>query len=391
MKVRRRSGLVAVVGLAVLGGVATGSGLASAAGLPAPPPPATARPTFPEGWVSGTAGQNSWLASISCSPDFFCVAVGTAGDEATSGPPLIPLVAYFDGARWTIDPDRSDQNALLTSVSCAPTGRSFCLALGLGSSGPSAQILDGVRWRPAAAMVRVGSDDEDEFDGSACTSDHGCLAAGSSYNGVHSSPLLESWDGKRWRVDRLPAVSGDASLESVACRSATSCVAVGAAPNAAGTYHPLAFAWNGSVWQTAAPHDPSRFTSDFANVSCTPARCTAVGPAGADAVTETWSGGGWSSPSRYSLARTVLNPTAISCGSGSCVVVGAATAQAGDRTFGAVERRGHWMALDTSRYPLGIGALTCTEKPDVCAVVGGGLPTADLTGAQPAQAGIVSP
>ena len=367
-----------------------------AAAVSLPPSPVSAPPagSYSTKWVSGNTAGSSWLSSVSCTAAFACVAVGGAVPYPGANDSLAGLVvAYLDGSTWIVEPtDTGDNGAVLTSVACAPTLTTMCMAT--GSDGASSDALtlgaDG-HWTRAAPLVRVAQ--SEGFGGTACPSRIRCFAVGASFNSASTStPLIESWNGKHWHVAALPAGYRGGGLGSVSCASERLCVAVGSKPAPGGTYSPLAFEWTGGpTWRAASLQDPSHFTATFSGVSCAKNRCTAVGSAGADAFTETWLGGSWSAPSLYSEPRTTLEPAGISClGGGSCLVVGNTVVAAGPPTFGATVRNGRWLPFNTSGFPLGIQALTCSQAVGACAVVGGGSPRANTRDVEPAQAGIVS-
>ena len=389
----RRYGLAVIASLTA---ILTFPVFAAAASFPAPPGPASSGVAGSYGgvWVSGTTTGSSWLSGVSCTAAFTCTAVGGAVPyPGGANRSAAPVVAYFDGSSWIIEPtDTTDSGSVLTAVACTPTLSRLCLALGSDGAFSYALIegADGT-WTQTAPMIRVAQNIG--FDGAACPSRTRCIAAGDSYNSVSTpAPLVESWNGKSWHVAKLAAVGRGGGLSSVSCATDRLCVAVGSTPGPSGTYRPLAFEWTGGpAWQRASLEDPSKFTAGFSGVSCVKSSCTAVGSAGAAVFTETWHDGSWSNPFLYSVPRTTLDPMAISCVSGgACVVVGNTVVAVGPATFGAVEKDGRWSSFSTSRFPPGIQALTCSQVAGACVIVGGGSPYANTTGVEPAQAGVFS-
>jgi hypothetical protein len=83
------------------------------------------------------------------------------------------------------------------------------------------------------------------LDGVSCSSATACTAVGSGVN----APLAERFNGSRWAIQPTPKVAGTQPvvLFSVACPTATDCIAVGDYSSAAG-YTPLAEQWNGTAW-----------------------------------------------------------------------------------------------------------------------------------------------
>jgi hypothetical protein len=139
----------------------------------------------------------------------------------------------------------------------------------------------------------------------ACASASACIAAGAYINSSGAfQALAEGWDGTSWAIQPTPHLAGGAMslLIGVACTSATGCLAVGYSnPNVFNNQSPatLAERWNGTRWQAQATPNPSGGQNIFlANVAC-PDRsvCTAFGldltAFGPLTLAERWSGGRW--------------------------------------------------------------------------------------------------
>ncbi len=77
-----------------------------------------------------------------------------------------------------------------------------------------------------------------------CTSPSRCVAVGPAVKpaGMSRTTLAEVWNGRRWAVQRTPAILAD-ELSSVSCTSARACTAVGG---------DAAERWNGTKWVTQA-------------------------------------------------------------------------------------------------------------------------------------------
>jgi hypothetical protein len=127
------------------------------------------------------------------------------------------------------------------------------------------------------------------------------MAVGNEFDpvtGESLGTLAERWNGRTWQIVPTfkPAPAGpNASLNGVACTSASACTAVGNQTLAS----TLAERWNGRTWQVQATPNPAGAQNiTLASVAC-PARtvCTAFGlnltGSGPLTLAERWSGGKW--------------------------------------------------------------------------------------------------
>jgi hypothetical protein len=273
------------------------------------------------------------LYGVSCPGPKFCMAVGTyAGDIQT-------LTAAWNGRAWSIIPSPTPRHSVgpteLLGVSC--TSSSFCAAAGVYESRPSfanrplAETWNGKAWSitPTPRLTRRPGNDSELF-GVSCVDATRCAAVGSRGNGARGTvTLAESWNGKAWSVIHSPSVSTNSMLESVSCRSAASCVAVGSHDGTFGTLT-LAESWNGSRWSvTRSPNVASQGNNYFTGVSCPSAtNCEAVGgynvqPGISRNLAESWNGKRWTIvtiPNRGPMANVLGD---VSCTSASsCVTAG---------------------------------------------------------------------
>jgi hypothetical protein len=117
----------------------------------------------------------------------------------------------------------------------------------------------------------------------ACPSATSCVAVGTKGSPNHSNTLVEVWDGTVWRVQDSPNPQGrfaDPWLEDVSCASTTSCLAVGFfGGNGKYIFQALAERWDGSAWSLMKPHPPGRPHLSFLDgVACVSGlTCVAVG------------------------------------------------------------------------------------------------------------------
>ena len=170
-----------------------------------------------------------------------------------------------------------------------------------------------------------------------CGTPNSCLAIGENLGKSGDlAQVVEAWNGKAWRSVAVPTPKPTVariSLAAVSCKSATSCVVVGAYLTlaGAGAERPYALTWNGkSLTPTAAPPVPKNggFAS-LTGVSCitVSSSCVAVGDSQGGAgplMLETWNGAKWTlrTASIPGGARSAY-PAVISCHFlAFCVVAG---------------------------------------------------------------------
>jgi hypothetical protein len=191
----------------------------------------------------GSSPNYDDLDGVSCASPRFCVAVGTWGLQTGIRPPASSktLVEVWNGARWSVVPSPNggppSDFDFLNGVSCySPT---FCVAVGSYTNyGGAIERTLVERWNGRTWSILSSPNPggayyaEDELNGVSCPSRHHCVAVGDYQTGpgdqFHKT-LVESWSGARWTRDTSAAGGSpsDASLVSVSCATAASCVAVG--------------------------------------------------------------------------------------------------------------------------------------------------------------------
>jgi len=154
----------------------------------------------------------------------------------------------------------------------------------------------------------------------ACTSRSSCMAVGNEFDttGKSLGTLAERWDGRTWRIVPTfkPAPAGpNAGFIAVACTSASACTAVGNRTPA----RTLAERWNGHTWSVQATPNPGGGQEIFFTGVACPARtvCTAVGRnltgSGPRTLAERWSGGRWHIQSTPVLAAYDIGFPGVAC------------------------------------------------------------------------------
>src|SRR5262249_10999501 len=175
----------------------------------------------------------------------------------------------------------------LIGVSCP--SRSSCLAVGGHAnpfleipSGTLAERWDGSRWRiqptpnpPGGGWVLLSG---------SCTSPSACTAVGGRIaltTRTRLATLAERWNGHTWHIQPTPNPPGHGFklLNSVACTSRSSCMAVGNEFDATGSLGTVAERWDGRTWRIVptvkpAPAGPG---AGFNGVCCTSAPARTAG------------------------------------------------------------------------------------------------------------------
>ena len=244
-------------------------------------------PTVFEPEKGGVKLSRDLLFKVSCGSASACMAVGyeEIGDS---------FVERWDGTTWHAefpkDPERKEgeptkERTTPESVSCASA--TDCEIVGI-HEGYSKSIgyeegygmhWNGTTW--SSQLITVKSQDNSWLNGVSCSSTTACTAVGSSANGHTSEslhkPLAERWNGTTWTEQESLVIEGspETYFESVACPSASSCLAVGSYTG----NNPVAMRWNGSSWELHKMVKPSGLSSLYvAGVSCSSVTsCMAVG------------------------------------------------------------------------------------------------------------------
>ena len=211
------------------------------------------------------------LDSVSCVAADDCVAVGQR-TNGSSG-----LIERWNGQGWAVvTPAPTAANRPLAAVSC--TAAQACMAVGQLGTGPDqlpfAERLDASGWRiervdlPRSIGTRSGS--LASFEAVSCAGPSFCAASGNYVtSGPYPQALAATWSGGAWHVVAVSHRHPALNLVGVACRSASSCQAVGFAVH--GT---LAAGWNGTTWSieaTPSSHSTRQFPSEFSAVAAMPA------------------------------------------------------------------------------------------------------------------------
>ncbi len=231
--------------------------------------------------LSGAAlGANATVTSLSCSSPASCVAVGY-------GIGSWPLFVQGSPSQWNLA--RASQFTFrnftsFASVDC--TSATYCVLVGNGStSQPLVMTGDPATWkatdvRQLTLTKTFGSGGE--FTGVSCTSSTWCVAVGSDRSGqpiaLRGNPA--TWTGSQVTLFTLGAAfDKGGSFNAVTCATQSSCVAVGSDS----ADHVLVLSGNPATWSDADMKSFSLATAlgatgDLNSIACTSTTsCVAVG------------------------------------------------------------------------------------------------------------------
>lgn len=302
----------------------------------------------------------SRLYGIACADATSCFAVGSENIGSVFAP--VTLTERWDGSKWSVTrspvPPKSIDSEL-NAVSC-PTSR-FCMAVGdknfnrTGVTSDVAERWNGKRWTvvPAAAPVKSST----LLTSVSCRTPSDCTAAGwwAPVAGKAEYPLIDHWNGKRWRVvpSPHPRKLDDSLMFGVACPAENRCIATGEffTQTAQGfNSSNLAELSHGARWSVLATPNPGS-QDQLSAVSCSGRHeCMSVGndvgPAAEVTLAELWNGRRWAVLSTPSPPKSNSGLDGVSCPDATlCVASGAYAAAEGILTLTEVWHHGHWRIL----------------------------------------------
>jgi hypothetical protein len=266
--------------------------------------------------------SSSELLDIACPSALACFAVGYTNDPRTA------VIERWNGTTWSIVQGPNTASPVaggLSGVACQ--NASTCFAVGNGLM----ERWNGVKWSVVNGAV-LSPGWGGNLGGISCTSTF-CLAVGSQSNGTSTHTLVERWNGSTWKRINSPYLFGASSpqLTNVLCRSASLCFAVGEY-RVATRIRPLIERWNGTSWSTVASPSPAVGDTHLRSVACPSATsCIAVGytfvdgfPIGTAATwVEHWNGTSWSTVASPNKGGIVSALFGVRCTSPTaCIAVG---------------------------------------------------------------------
>lgn len=190
-------------------------------------------------WSTVPLPRHTTLSSVSCRSTRWCEAIGGWQNRLQ--------VAHWNGTRWSVTSDLPDpRGGVLFGLTCRPTNS--CVAVGelfpheYQPINPLIERWNGRRWRvesaPKPRPLKGYRGVNTRLYSVACPAAKLCFAVGKAVafgaGNAPGVPLIERWDGRRWQLMRSPATA-DAPLESISCTSTRACTAVGGFEHEVGT------------------------------------------------------------------------------------------------------------------------------------------------------------
>lgn len=225
---------------------------------------------------------DSHLRAVSCISSTTCTAVG----YYHTGETTFLLAQNWNGKEWTIQPTSSpigSTESFLEGVSCSSLTE--CTAVGGAKSSSGlyvtlAERWSGKEWLPQTTPNPMEAIDSNLYEVS-CASSTICVAVGYSKTASGSeAALVEYWNGKEWKIQITPNIANavGSHLNSVSCISSTACISDGNYSTSSATL-PLVESWDGKEWKVqAVPHLAETSQSQLRGVSCvSQIACTAIG------------------------------------------------------------------------------------------------------------------
>ena len=314
---------------------------------------------------------------MTATPKVRCIA----GLVVASSLLIIPALARAAG--WRVEPAPTPGHAgkvSFASVSCVSA--TFCMAVGSNGSTeeddivPLSETWNGTSWRIQPVPAPSGEPDNG-LAAVSCTAADACVAVGGSGNepdfGRGGGPVAEMWNGLSWHPSTVPNPTSASSLASVSCTSANACEAVGESfPEGIAPPETLAMTWNGAQWsrQPVVPAPGLGVTPILYGISCvTASNCVAAGSytdnyGGSFGPIENWNGAEWSVLASQLSAPVVLS--SVSCAAAaSCVTVGESDAE----SFDGSDWTSQPITLPGNTVLSALNSVSCSS-PTACTAVG---------------------
>jgi hypothetical protein len=226
----------------------------------------------------------SFLAGVGCSSTSACTAVGYAVVSGVRG----PIAERWNGSTWTLQSVPVPAGATsseLYAVDCSSS--SFCMGVGfyINGSGKTrgfTAVWEGTSWS-LKGIVEPGETVESSLHDVSCVGSPAvCTAVGAWQPGASNQyNLVERWKEGSWSLQASPSNGQASVLQSVWCRTSSSCTAVGNSRSTVSSpIKTLALQWTGTEWLIEPTPNPSEATfGALVGVSCQAPTdtCRAVG------------------------------------------------------------------------------------------------------------------
>jgi hypothetical protein len=224
-----------------------------------------ATPSDPKGVLEPT------FARVSCVSSTFCMATGS---YKRNGGASVPLADVWNGASWAVTPLPAKLPGVTTLTGVACSAATACMAVG----GTTALRWNGKSWTKARPPVPKGA--AATLRAVSCPASNRCVTIGDYRNASGTTvPFAQIWNGKSWalRMMKTPAGGTVTHMNGLACPSASVCTAVGQFATNSSSSTALVETWNGKRWSLVRlPALPA--TSELNGISCpSKTRCLAAG------------------------------------------------------------------------------------------------------------------
>jgi len=258
----------------------------------APGAGASPTPTWTDTELAGALNDNGYalVTSVSCTSATSCVAGGSYADSNSD---TQAFVSVLSGTTWTDTKVAGALNtggtASVASVSC--TSATSCVAGGqyedsYGNYQAFVSVLSGTTWTDTEVAGALNTGGAASVGSVSCTSATSCVAGGQyvDSNGNYQA-FVSVFNGTTWTDTEVAGAlntGGVATVTSVSCTSATSCVAGGQYEDSDGYYQFQAFVsvFNGTTWtdtEVAGALNASGNAASVNSVSCTSATSCVAG------------------------------------------------------------------------------------------------------------------
>jgi hypothetical protein len=241
--------------------------------------------------VANPSGVDPWdyVSSVRCVHARDCWAVG---NFTPHNQPNVTRaeVLHWNGHRWSSErvpqPGGSGMTELRDSVcvsasNCWAVG-AYGTAAGLGLGKTLILHWNGTRWGGVAGVPSPAS--YNVLNSVRCVSATDCFAVGINRDHGTDSNLVLHWNGKTWSLQTTPNKRGtgrvvSSELDALACKTATSCWAVGSYATTGFSFpHSLnqVLHWNGKKWTKASVPNPGGTVASSAYNVLTGATCSSL-------------------------------------------------------------------------------------------------------------------
>ena len=188
--------------------------------------------------------------------------IALVGAESTSARPVTehPVIAHWDGTSWTQSPGLAVQGTL-NGVLALSSSDAWAVGLRRVSKTftflPLAAHWNGSTWQ-SVALPSLGRRSYGEFTDVAGSSATDVWAVGYRSGGkVNAAPLIEHWNGTRWRVTSIPSPHATGYVTAVSALSPTDAWAVGWYGSSARHVQTLSLHWDGTQWTRVPTPSPA--------------------------------------------------------------------------------------------------------------------------------------